>query len=226
MKRLSFLSLSLITLVGLFMFSCESEPSIDVNQDKIWVEYELVYSAAEDKTTAFALFRFGNSLGTQLELSDPASVTFEGDPLLFNPILARHEIELEGLVKQGTFVYTDTEANVFTNQTPAMVSADFPASPSILPLSQSTDYELSWDGTSLGADQGVSVLVGPKLFVENELNATSITLFASKLQDLPQPSYLAYLERWEELEPIEATSAGGVIRARYRAERKTAEIAE
>ncbi|MEM6347978.1 MAG: hypothetical protein AAF927_29080 [Bacteroidota bacterium] len=226
MKRLSFFSLSLIVLVGLFMFSCESEPSIDVNQDKIWVEYELFYNANEDKTTAFALFRFGNSLGTQLELSDPASVTFEGDELLFNPILARHEIELDGLVTQGTFVYTDTEANVFTNQTPTMESADWPSNLNSLTLSQSADYDLVWDGAALGENQGVSVLVGPKLFVEDDLNATSITLFANRLQDLDKPSYLTFLDRWEELDPAQTTSAGGVIRAKYRAERISAEIAD
>ncbi|MEL7530493.1 MAG: hypothetical protein AAFN10_04255 [Bacteroidota bacterium] len=226
MKRLSFLSLSLVIWLGLFMFSCESEPSIDVNQDKIWVEYELIYDATEDKTTAFALFRFGNSLGTQLELSDPASVTFEGETLLFNPILARHELELDGLVNQGSFVYTDTEANVFTNQTPIMGSADFPTNLPSLTLSKSADYELVWEGSAVGENQGVSVLVGPKLFVEDELNATSITLYANRLQDLDKPSYLTYLERWEELDPLETTSAGGVIRARYRAERTTAEIAD
>lgn len=226
MKRLSFLSLSLIVLTGLFMFSCESEPSIDVNQDKIWVEYELIYDASSDKTIAFALFRFGNSLGTQLELSDPASVTFEGENLLFNPILARHEIKLDGLVSQGSFVYTDTDANVFTNATPSIESADFPATPANLPLSKSADYDIVWDGISLGANQGVSVLVGPKLFIEEDLNATSITIFATRLQDLDKPSYFTNLERWEELEPLETTSAAGVIRAKYRTERKTAEIAE
>ncbi|MEL6588662.1 MAG: hypothetical protein AAFP02_05980 [Bacteroidota bacterium] len=226
MKRLSFFSLSLILLVGLFMFSCESEPSIDVNQDRIWVEYELLYDAAEDKTTAFALFRFGNSIGTQLELSDPATVTFEGENLLFNPILARHEIELDGLVSEGTFVYTDTDGSVFSNQTPSISSADFPATPSPLPISKSADYDIIWDGSPLGADQGLSVLVGPKLYLEEEQGATSITIFANRLQDLDRPSYLTFMERWEERDPIEVTSAGGVIRAKYRAERTTAEISE
>lgn len=226
MKRLPFLSFSLLVLVGLLMFSCRSEPSIDVNQDKIWVEYELIYSAAEDKTTAFALFRFGNSLGTQLELSDPASVAFEGETLLFNPILARHEIELDGLVSQGSFAYTDTDGNSFTNATPSIARADFPANPSSLPLSKSTDYDIVWDGNPLAADQGVSVLVGPKLFIEEDLGATSLRVFANRIQDLDKASYLVFMERWEELEPLETTSAGGVIRAKYRSERTTAEVAD
>lgn len=71
--------------------SCKRESSGDVNQKRIFTQYELFYNENEDITYARAWFRFGHETGTLLELSSPSIVTFEGDKLSFNGVLASRE---------------------------------------------------------------------------------------------------------------------------------------
>jgi hypothetical protein len=224
MKVLSLLSKSLIIAIGILAIACEVQPSVDVNQDKIWVKYELIYNAPNDETTASAKFRFGNGVGTLLELSDPATVSFNGNEMLFNPLASGYEWKTDGLVSNGTFVYEDTDGSVFTNATPTIVSTEFPDTTSVLSLSKSQDYDLVWDGTALAPDQGVSVLIGPELFVEETDGAIQMTIYASRLQNLDKTAYLGFIERWERQEPVEATSVGGEIYAKYKGQRRNVEV--
>jgi len=65
-----------IILVGVFCLTgCLSEESINVEQDRIWTYYELLYDANQDITYAIAQFKFGNGLGTFLKLSELSQVT-------------------------------------------------------------------------------------------------------------------------------------------------------
>lgn len=73
---------ALALLGALLVAGCDAaEPISDVNPDRVWVRYELIYDGQNDRTEARASFRFGNPTGTQLRLTDGASVSFEGRTL-------------------------------------------------------------------------------------------------------------------------------------------------
>ena len=86
-----------------------SEDSDDVNQARIYTDYELFYNANEDVTHAIARFRFGGPFGTILELtgSSGAGVTFNGQPLAYSGFWGGHHREYAGNVTGGTQAWVD-----------------------------------------------------------------------------------------------------------------------
>ena len=113
--------MGLILVLALAATGCgTSEDSDDVNQARIYTDYELFYNANEDVTHAIARFRFGGPFGTILELtgSSGAGVTFDGQPLAYSGLWGGHHREYAGNRTAGTFRYTNTEGEVFVNDVP------------------------------------------------------------------------------------------------------------
>ena len=80
MKYSSILFYASLTLFAAILFmACPIEDSADVNQDKIYTDYEVFYNSNTDKTQVLARFRFGGATGTLLELNEPAEVYFDED---------------------------------------------------------------------------------------------------------------------------------------------------
>ena len=109
-----------------FFSSCERESSADVNQDRIYVLYELVYDKTNDMTYARSTFFFGSITGTRLELAEGSSVSFNETQLGFQEALAYYETQMTGYVNTGEFSWTDLDGNTFVN-TPVVHEIDFPA---------------------------------------------------------------------------------------------------
>ena len=211
----------------LLLNACQSELSEDVNQDRIWTNYELFYDQESDKTLAIAVFRFGNALGTRLELSGAADITFNNQDMVWKVGLARYELEFDGWVKDGTFVYTDAEENTFTNVLPTMRSAIFPDNPTVIALSKSEDYTLAWEGTPLAEEDVLSVRIEDLWEVEWSDNDTEIIITKGKIRNLDNGDYLMYMHRSILDEDIpEATSAGGFINVHYRAAKKNCTVTD
>ncbi len=88
-----------LILTTLIIAGCGTgEDSADVNQDRIYTDYEVFYNANEDKTHVIARFRFGHALGTILELKDSsgASVTYNGAVLAYSQLWGGHHKEYAG----------------------------------------------------------------------------------------------------------------------------------
>ena len=155
MKKVLF---SLSLLFAVVFTACTGESAGDVNQDRIYTEYEQFYNSNTGTTTVIARFRFGGALGTILELDSTDNVKFNGDDLPYSIFWGAHVKEYVGNIAPGTFVYTNLDGNVFTNTVPAFESIDFPAN--FTELSRSTAYDFQWTGTALGQNQEVGVFVG------------------------------------------------------------------
>ena len=207
------------TLLTLVFTGCVREPSDSVNQDKIFTDYELFYNANEDKTYARATFRFSNAFGTKLELAGISEVLFEGDILTFNQALAYYEKEMAGLVEQGTFEWTDTEGNQFTNS----VSINEIAYPADLDtIDRSAAFELTWVGDELGEMENVTITANgenegdAQVFVTNDMGSNSIILSKNLLEKIGEGPGTLFMDRRYQPGLTEATSAGGIITGRYR----------
>lgn len=217
-------------LILLTSMSCMREDSADVNQDKIYTRYELFYNSNSDKTVVVAQFRFGNPLGTLLELFDPASVTFNGEDLPYKLLYNGHAKEYAGKLDGGTFVYTDVEGNVFTNSVPAYSEIQFPSD--FTTLSKSSAYELSWDGTPLDVNEQVGMFIGSwkwgddALFFTDSDGADNLILDVNLMSNLATGTATAYMDRSTVLDVAEGTSEGGVIVGKYRASNKEITVTE
>lgn len=223
-------SIKLIFTFGLFasLYSCNVEDSGDVNQDKIWTRYELFYNANDDKTTAVARFRFGGPTGTLLQLNEDASVTFNGQELAFNNFYFGHAMDFAGFVDSGTFVYQDLDQLSFSNTVFPYDTIAFPVGFDTIINSQANT--IVWDGNPLAPNEIVGVFVGSwawgddALYVQTADNATDIVLGASQLGQVPVGNATVFMDRSTEVAATEATSEGGLVVGKYRAENRQVQI--
>lgn len=223
MNYSKFFFYALFTLFAATLFlACPIEDSADVNQDKIYTDYEVFYNSNTDKTQVVAKFRFGGATGTILELNEPAEVYFNDDKLPFKPIFGGHFKEYAGRITDGTFTYTNTDSVTYVNEIPQV---DVIAHPTGLDtLSKSNAYTYTWDGVAIKENQSVGIFVGSwtwgqdALFFENSLDATNIVMGTNKLGNLPDGTSTWYLDRATQIQVSEGTSEGGFVRAKYRAE--------
>ena len=229
MKLLKFPLLALLAIAAI-LTSCEVEDSADVNQDKIYQDYELFYNSNTDKTWVVARFRFGGPTGTLLQLNDPANVTFEGEVVPFSAIFGGHQREFAGKIDGGTFVYTNTLGETFTNTVPVYESIQFPAS--LDTLSKSSAYSLDWEGTALKANQFVGVFVGSwtfgddALFLQTGEGETNLVMGTDQLDNLPLGPSTLFMDRSTDITITEGTSEGGRIRGKFRATNKRVTVVE
>ena len=152
--RVAIAALSIVS----FSACVPAEQSVNVNQSRIWTDYELHYDANTDLTTARASFRFGSSLGTPLDLTSPSEVRFNGE-LLARSVqpgtgLVRYERTFTGQLGSGTFRFVDTEGEAYSN-TVTLRPVAFPAS--IGPIDNDGSYGFDWVGNALGAGESVQV---------------------------------------------------------------------
>lgn len=222
----------LLLLPALFLFmltGCMREDSENVNQDRIWAHYELYYNANEDITYARATFRFGHSMGTRLNLSDPSEVRFDGDVLPFKEGLAYYEEDYAGYIDSGVFEFVDLNDNIYINEV-SVKSVEFPSD--FGPINPANSFEMDWVGDALGNNETVSIWLNgveegdSQLFLENDEGAESLILAANQLQELPLGTTSAVIERVATPPIQEGTEVGGLITARYRGQNVSVEIQE
>ena len=221
----------MIGAAGLLLTSCAKEDSNDVNQDKIWTEYNLFYNQNNDVTTAVARFRFGGATGTLLELTDStgASVTFDGTVMPYNAWWGAHVLEFPGNVTTGTFVYTNTNGTQYTNSVPTGAeSVAYPIGFDTIVKSQAETF--AWAGTALAAKQSIGIFVGSwtwgddALFYTDALGATDIVMGVQAKSNLAEGQATVYMDRVVKETTINGTEKGGNIRYTYRPTNVTVQV--
>ncbi len=220
MKKITFF---MMMVLGVLLTSCTKEDSADVNQDKIYTEYELFYNQNDDKTYALAQFHFGGPTGTLLELdSAGANVTFNGTQMPYNVWWGAHMLEFAGNVTTGTFAYTNTDGNIFTNNVPS--GADSIAYPSGFDtITKGQAETFTWVGNALSSDENVGLFVGSwtwgndALFFTNAVGSTNIVMGVQAKANLAEGNSTVYMNRTLEVNAAQAPPThGGVVRYKYR----------
>jgi hypothetical protein len=167
MKAINLLKFLLLSGIALLFVACEAEDSVDVNQNKIYTDYEVFYDSNSDKTWVVARFKFGNATGTVLELKDVAFVTFNGDTLPYNGWYAGHFKEYAGRISTGSFSYTNNDGDIFVNSIPSVDTIAFPSD--LDTLDKSAAYTITWGGRTLAADENVGIFIGSWVWGQDAL---------------------------------------------------------
>lgn len=217
-------SLFILSVCSILMtVACQRESSADVNQDRIFTHYELFYNANEDKTYARAWFNFGSLTGTQLELASPSEVSFEGDKLSFNKLLAYYEKSYAGFKSSGTFHWEDTDGKSFDNKV-TINTIDFGAMSDT--IVRTAALTIPWAGDALGTDEVVGTWINGEnegdaqaaITIEN--GATALIVPLNKIEKVGAGPGKIYLERRNQPALTETTGAGGYGAGIYRAKVK------
>lgn len=216
MKKLLIAAISFLALTT----SCEKEDSVDVNQDRIYTAYEVFYNQNTDKTTVIARFKFGGPTGTNLELSDGAYCTFNGDTLYYNNLWFGHMKEYAGNTTSGSFYYQDVNGSAHANSPLQMDTIGHDLTLDTIIKSQANT--LTWQGSALAYSEHVNLYIGSwtwgedALMFQGQQGATNIVIGTNQTSGLALGSASIHLERVRSSNSIQGTSEGGVIRSRYK----------
>lgn len=210
---------SALIAASVFLFSCASEDSDDVNQDKIYTVYWLEHDAGTGITHANARFTFGSLLGTPLKLQNNSTVKFNGDVLSYNSVLGYYEKQYSTFVNGGTYVFVDDNNKTYTNVAPAVSALSIPA---IDTIRKNTTADVTWSGAANASGEQVTLklasAINPtsnfKMFFQNSSGATKVFLDTT-INVLPVGNLTLELERKKVGALAEATSAGGSITSTY-----------
>jgi len=216
----SYFIIALVLMISLSFTACDSEESDTVDQDKIYTKYLLYYNANEDVTYARAWFQFSDQTGELLELVEPSKVTFNGDDLPWRETLSYYEKQYAGYKGGGTFKWTDTDGNTYTNTISIDTSFGYPANLDTIPRSSS--YTFTWTGDTLDKDERVKLTIDGEddsnFFTQDNQGSSDIILPKDDLEEVGQGTAEWKLD-WRKKSALkEATSAGGWIKGRYRPE--------
>ena len=218
--RAASLGVALLALAGCQM----AEQSVNVNQSRIWTDYELHYDANTDLTTAKASFRFGSSLGTPLDLTAPSEVRFNGELLARQVQLGTGFVSYErtfaGQVTTGTFRFVDTEGEAYSNSVTLRPVA-FPAS--IGPIDNDGSYAFDWLGSALASGEQVDVTLwrlttgsaSLALFPQSQDGARGVVMDATQLRNVSPGDVSLKMERRWSGTPARAPDAGGRVTVRW-----------
>jgi hypothetical protein len=229
MKKMnSFKTVLLSAITVLVISSACQKPadSKDVNQDKIYGEYELFYDKNADKTYASAAFKFNSATGTPLQLTSPSEIKFNSDAIPYDPIFGYYRKEYAGQITSGTFNFKDGDGTVYSNQ---VSLAKMITNPVLDTIRRSlVAYTYTWSGDSLTANELIGLTIGAnanplnlQVFLQNTLSSKNIVLPLTQLNQLSIGMSYCQLDRQRESAASSVTSAGGKIRGKYRALNKS-----
>jgi hypothetical protein len=222
----SFLAILSFILSSVIFISCEKEESKNVNQSRIYTEYELFYDENTNITYASAWFRFSDAVGKQLQLSAPSTIKFNNEALPYDQILNNYRKEYAGKINSGTFVFTDVDGKTYSNQVSLAPAIANPAN--LEPITKDKSYTYTWVGDALKRNELVSLTIGSgttiEVFLQVAEGAQQLVLPLTQLNKLLAGTGNCQLDRVAEGNVSQATAVGGKTRGKYRALNKSVEV--
>lgn len=224
MRNTALFILAVVTLAA-----CKKEITSNIDQDKIFTHFKLAYDANTDQTMATATFRFSNLDGTRLKLSDPSTVTIDGESIDWNDEQGYYEKTYTGLKPTGVFDWTDLDGKAFSD-TVEIRDIDFPDPIPTFSHDSAVAY-FTWAGaTPLEMNEQVKLEIDgvgetdTRVFSTDTLGDTNIMIDSLKLSQVDSGLVNLFLEKRYAVEPFDGTSAGGLLVGTYRPVDKTTEV--
>lgn len=227
---MKFLKTSLLTAtaaLALAFTACNREDSSSVDQSKIWLGHYLEYDGATGVSTASAQFRFSNGLGTILKLAEPANLKINGETPELENLTVFYKKTYTGVKDSATFVYTDTESNVFTNTLVMNTPIDLPANINGASISKTAAYDINFVGAPVAAGEMATVYIKEgngsdwQAFSNSNQGATKVTLTTNQLAGLNTGSASIKIERYKAGTPASNPGKGGLTWVKYGSAVKT-----
>ncbi|MCF8461807.1 MAG: hypothetical protein K9G46_13870 [Flavobacteriales bacterium] len=212
--------ISVILLVVTFAATgCKKEISKNIDQDKIFTQYELFYDQTENVTYATATFKFSSNYGTKLMLSDPSTITLDGTEMDWDNENGYYQNQFDGFKSTATFHWVDLDGNSFTN-TIDIRDIALPTTIANLHFADSVTYFM-WNGSALDSSENVTLTIDGvgetdrRDFRLDTVGATTFTLDSVQLSQIDSGMVQLFLNLRYSPALTEQTSRGGSITGRY-----------
>lgn len=208
--------------------STEVANSADVNQNKIHQWYSVDIDADFGSAKAESQFRFGGSLGTTLDLSDPSGVTCNGNNMNGEAAFLRghvYSIKVDASTTDFTFEYVNNDEESFTNS----VHLE-PISLDLVPASINAQEggEITWAGAAVSDNETVTLHLtndqSSTSFSTSTMGATSVAITPEFMKDFKGGVTSVYLVRYVNKACDESADEGGTISATYTSSKQSVEV--
>jgi len=209
----------ILLVTALALAGCKKEVSKNIDQDKIFTQYELFYNQTENITYAMATFKFSSSNGTKLMLSDPSTIMVDGAEMDWDNDNGFYQNEFIGFKPTATFNWVDLDGNSFTN-TIDIRDIALPSTIDNLHFADSVTYFM-WNGSALDSSESVTLTIDgvgntdTRNFIVDTVGATVITLDSVRLSQIDSGLVQLFLNLRYAPALTEQTTRGGSITGRY-----------
>lgn len=216
--------LAVISLSIAALSACDSNEigdSKDVNQDKIYMDYNISYTQADENVSLNFKYRFAGSAGTTLVLNQASKVELDGEKLKVDSSAASGAFyearkKISGFTGKHSIAFTDINGKIFETSfdfTPFVLNA--------LPDAADRNKELviSYNSITLSASDYVEINSNE---TDSSFNYTqagsvnSISIPASELLRQKGKSLSFSCTLYREIPLQQTTSEGGHLRLVYR----------
>jgi hypothetical protein len=226
--KLKYFSSACVILGSAFILSSCASTDIadvgDVNQKKIHQSYSIEIDQNSGTRSAEAQFRFGGSTGTTLNLTGTAGVAINGSSMKGDDEFFRGLVYSANVSDDGdfSFVFTDADANVYTNGI-KLNAIDLDLLPEA--ISGKSTQTISWTGSALSSNETVTLyamrgneMMGTQIGSTSGKGATSVDTDPYQVQTLLNGGGEIYIIRSVSKQLDEAADEGGDIRGDYRSD--------
>jgi hypothetical protein len=216
--------LAVITLLITGLFACDSNEigeSKDVNQDRIYMDYDISFAEGDESVSLNFQFRFAGSAGTTLVLNNPCQVELDGVKLKVDSSKGG------GAFYQITKDYTRFSGKhniTFTNFNGKRFENSFEFAPTALTdlpanVDRSKDLVITFNTAAPGPKDylAVSSLDTDSSFYYHQAGpAISVTIPASALKRQKSNEIQFESTVYREIPLQQTTSEGGLLKFTYR----------
>jgi hypothetical protein len=228
MKRITTLGIALVSV--LFFTACKKESSINVDQNRIYSNYDVEYDQNSNRTSVNATFRVDHNSGQKIELTYPSRVEFDGERLSYRKMAGNYDLTRSGNALNRTVVYYDIDGNAFTNSGTLVTAIDIPVG--LNSISKGGNFFLPWNGDALASGETITVTIsggsqsGSKTFTANTVGQNYIILDEYKLNNLIAGTAQIQIKRERSESLIQSNLSGGRISSTYKGRKVTINIVE
>lgn len=228
MKRRSTIGVALLSI--LFFTACKKEASINIDQNRIYSDYEVTYDQMSNQTVTQVIFRVDHNSGKKIELTYPARVGFNDENLAWKNLGGSYHAKRSGNHLNGSFTYIDIDENSFENNGAVINPIDIPFG--MNNISKNGNFFLPWTGASLQSGETVKVVIsggsqsGSKTFTATAIGSSYISLEQYKLNDLVAGTAKIQIFREKTAGLQQSNLSGGRITSTYKGRRITINITE
>lgn len=228
MKRRSTIATALLSV--LFFTACKKEASVNIDQNRIYSDYEVTYSQMTNRTVSQAIFRVDSKSGKKIELTYPSRVGFNGENLAWRNLGGVYESQRSGNHLNGSFTYLDIDQNSFENTGYVINPIDLPFG--MNNISKNGNFFLPWTGAALQSGETVKVVIsggsqsGSKTFNATLIGSSYISLDQYKLSNLVTGTAKIQIQREKTIALQQSSLAGGRITSTYEGRKITINITQ
>ncbi|MFT5857929.1 MAG: hypothetical protein ACI865_000013 [Flavobacteriaceae bacterium] len=226
MKRITTLGIAMVSV--LFFTACKKESSINIDQNRIYSNYDIEYDQHSNQTSVKATFRVDHNSGQKIELTYPSRVGFDGETMSYKKVMGQYTFNRSGNVLNRSILYFDIDGKEFSNSGENMSFIDIPVG--FNGISRGGNVFLPWAGGAIASGETVTVTIsggsqsGSKTFTANSVGSNYIILDQYKLQNLVAGTATIQIKREVSKSLVQSNLAGGRITSTYKGRRTTINI--